>query len=91
MHTKKECKVEGCDTAVEKIGLCGKHGAYGTCKFDGCTTNARAGFEHCTIHGGGKKKKPCAVWDALLDLSARAAVANTAAVQSNAGTQAAPT
>ena len=27
-----------------------------TCQFDGCTTRARRGFQHCTKHGGGNKK-----------------------------------
>ena len=40
LRTKNECKVEGCDTAVIKRGLCTKHGAQGRCKFVGCTTNA---------------------------------------------------
>lgn len=29
------------------------HTRHGTCKFDGCTTNAIAGFKHCYRHGGG--------------------------------------
>ena len=53
--SKKFCKVEGCTTFVQAHGVCIKHGAFGTCQGDGCTTNAcRRGLPCCCIHGGGK-------------------------------------
>eukprot|EP00729_Bicosta_minor_P007310 gene7310-biopygen16918 len=59
--SSKVCDIEGCKTLAHARGRCGRHGAHGWCKVDGCTTPARAGFEHCTTHGGGKKKQPCSV------------------------------
>eukprot|EP00729_Bicosta_minor_P032544 gene32544-biopygen19294 len=55
------CEIEGCKTIAVARSRCGRHGAHGWCKVDGCTTPARKGFEHCTTHGGGKKKQPCSV------------------------------
>eukprot|EP00729_Bicosta_minor_P006312 gene6312-biopygen1211 len=57
----KVCEIEGCKTPVIAHSRCGRHGAFGWCTIDGCTTPAARGFEHCTAHGGGKKKKPCSV------------------------------
>eukprot|EP00729_Bicosta_minor_P007767 gene7767-biopygen18863 len=57
----KVCVIEGCKTLARARGRCARHGAFGWCKVDGCTTPARQGFEHCTTHGGGEKRKPCSV------------------------------
>eukprot|EP00729_Bicosta_minor_P015262 gene15262-biopygen27155 len=57
----KVCDIEGCKTLALARSSCGRHGAYGWCKFDGCTTPAARGFEHCITHGGEKKRKPCSV------------------------------
>ena len=59
--SSKVCDIEGCETLAKARGRCRKHGAFGWCKVDGCATPAAQGFEHCTAHGGGKKKKPCSV------------------------------
>eukprot|EP00729_Bicosta_minor_P016574 gene16574-biopygen21199 len=60
----KVCDIEGCKTRSQARGRCTRHGAQGYCNVDGCTTPvnpAAQGFEHCTAHGGGKKKRPCSV------------------------------
>ena len=44
---------------LDVLRVCAKHGAYGTCKFGGCTSNAQSGSSNCRKHGGGKK--PCSV------------------------------
>eukprot|EP00729_Bicosta_minor_P032487 gene32487-biopygen21135 len=59
--SSKVCGIEGCKTLAQARGRCARHGAHGWCKVDGCTTPAAPGFEHCTTHGGGKKRKPCSV------------------------------
>ena len=50
--TRAVCKMNGCTTPAKARGVCLKHGAYGTCQVDGCTTNARRGTPHCPTHSG---------------------------------------
>ena len=57
----KPCIEPGCNTGAQRNRRCKRHGAYGWCKFDGCTISARQGFVHCIRHGGGKKPKQCSV------------------------------
>ena len=56
----KVCSIKICTTLVQARGLCTKHGAHGTCQFDGCTASPRQGSQHCFVHGGGNHK-PCSV------------------------------
>eukprot|EP00729_Bicosta_minor_P006260 gene6260-biopygen16876 len=57
----KVCDIEGCKTRAVARSRCARHGAFGWCKGDGCTTPAAQASEHCIAHGGGKKKRPCSV------------------------------
>eukprot|EP00729_Bicosta_minor_P000285 gene285-biopygen6995 len=48
---------EGCTTFVQARGVCLKHGAFGTCQVDGCTTAAESVAKGtCWKHGGGRKR-----------------------------------
>ena len=41
-------RLEHGGTLVVAHAVHGKHGANGTCEFDGCTTNANSGYKHCS-------------------------------------------
>ena len=55
------CRIEGCDTLAKKRGLCFRHGAYPTCKVNGCITGVPGSrFKRCIRYGNGTKT-PCPV------------------------------
>ena len=85
------CKTKGCSSLTAARGACYKHGAQGTCQFDGCTTNAYSrGSPYCRKHGGGKKN-PCSVSRCTTIPAARVSASSMAAAEVNVGSQAAPT
>jgi len=54
-RSKPICAMAGCDTKSQARGLCGRHGAYGTCAAAGCGTNATStGQGLCRKHHSSK-------------------------------------
>ena len=52
--TGRICRYHGCSKAVQKNGLCHRHGGKRTCKVPGCEKKDR-GPGYCVQHGGGKR------------------------------------
>ena len=52
MHRAKPCSVAGCTTKSMAYRLCRKHGAFGKCRVEHCSTNAQSRGSFCGRHGG---------------------------------------